>query len=541
MLNEYLDESTLQDSLKDFLESLNFILVQIYPDRTRSIFSDKKLMGALHHSLNLDKYQQKSFRQMLMQVAPDTQIKNFAEKLNIKFNSHKEIQSLEFRNKLAEFTWGNNIETRSFVEVFEYPEYLIPSVTTFMSDVETLEPLEQPFKQLKDYQASVVYKALEHVKNPNSKFLIHMPTGAGKTRVAMEIISQFLNEKEGRQIVWLADRRELCEQAMETFIQVWRHLGKFPIKIYRVWGNHDIPQNITGTAFVVTMYQKIRGSKGSMQIKADLVVPDEAHNAVAVTYSSIINDLKDRRIKQTRIMGLTATPGRGSGIIRENKNLSDFFNSAIIGIESDGGIIETLQKKGILARCTREVLNTDQKYSLTKEQWKKLSQSLENEFPSGLLKEIANDQSRNVKIVIKLNELSKENYKRILVFCGSTEQSKLLTGLMMVMGNNAAYVDANSPTDYRKETVTKFHNGELQFLFNHNVFTAGFDVPKIDAVVIARPTTSVVLYGQMIGRGMRGPTMGGTAEFTLVDVVDDIITEYGGLDSVHEYFTEYWE
>ena len=60
-------------------------------------------------------------------------------------------------------------------------------------------------------------------------------------------------------------------------------------------------------------------------------------------------------------------------------------------------------------------------------------------------------------------------------------------------------------------------------------------------MVISRPTTSVVLYGQMIGRGMRGLEIGGTEEFQLIDVVDNIITEYGGLDNVYEFFSEYWE
>ena len=60
-------------------------------------------------------------------------------------------------------------------------------------------------------------------------------------------------------------------------------------------------------------------------------------------------------------------------------------------------------------------------------------------------------------------------------------------------------------------------------------------------MMIARPTASVVLYSQMIGRGMRGPVIGGTSEFLLIDVVDDIITDTSGLDDVYDYFLEYWE
>ena len=169
-----------------------------------------------------------------------------------------------------------------------------------------------------------------------------------------------------------------------------------------------------------------------------------------------------------------------------------------------------------------------------------MSKSFEHEYPDDFLERIANDQKRNLIITIRLLELAKE-CNHILVFSGSKKQSKLLVGLMIALNYSAAHVDANSPSDYRKDIVNKFRNGEIQFVFNYGVFTAGFDAPKIDAVVIARPTTSVVLYGQMIGRGMRGPEINGTEEFQLIDVVDNIITEYGGLDDVYEFFAEYWE
>lgn len=536
MLNENLPLADLQLSLESFLESFDFLLSQIDPEQYQSIYTDKQKLAKLHHALNLDKYSTRRFREQLLLVAPNSKIVEFAKKTRPN-DDIQGVQSEEFRVKLAGFKWGDNNATREFVHVFGYEDYLVPIGEEGTTQEQHLPPSDNPFKQLKDYQTRVVFKALESIESPNARFLIHMPTGAGKTRVAMEIISYFLNRKKGLQVVWLVDRKELGEQAMDAFMNVWSHLGKYSLNAYRIWGDAPVPEKLEGSAFAVAMYQKIRGS--ASRLKADLVVPDEAHIAVAPTYSATIDELRDRRLRQTRIMGLTATPGRGSGMIENNNKLSEFFHTTMIGIDDGGGTIESLQNKGILAKCEREVLSPNIDYRLTKEEWRQISMGYRPEFPEGMLERIANDNRRTLQILLKLRNLGK-SHERVLVFCGSVKQSKIMSSIMGTYGHPSAYVTGSSPDAYRKDTVGKFRDGNIQFLFNYNVFTAGFDVPKIDAVVIARPTTSVVLYGQMIGRGMRGHVMGGTTEFTLVDVVDNIITEHSELDAVHEYFAEYW-
>jgi len=404
--------------------------------------------------------------------------------------------------------------------------------------------LQDPYKPFKDFQADVFFETQRTIEYPNIKFLIQMPTGAGKTRVAMEIVSAFLNQKEGRQVVWMADRSELCDQAIEAFENAWSHVGKYDLKLYRLWGdNTQLPKKIEGTSFIVAMYQKIREplKRGELPLKADLIITDEAHNVLARTYYETIENLKDFHKKQTRVVGLTATPGRGSGDQIQNERLVSFFDNKIIRIPSRGeGAIAYLQSKKILARCKRKPLPTNINYTLTKDEWKSLSKSFIHEYPDGLLERIANDNKRNSLIILRLIELAKE-CNHILVFGASIKQSKLLCGLLIALGYSAVYVDGNTPHSYRKDVVEKFKDGKIQFIFNYGVFTAGFDSPNIDAVVIARPTTSVVLYGQMIGRGMRGLDIGGTEEFQLIDVVDNIITEVSGLDNVYEFFSEYWE
>ena len=80
---------------------------------------------------------------------------------------------------------------------------------------------------------------------------------------------------------------------------------------------------------------------------------------------------------------------------------------------------------------------------------------------------------------------------------------------------------------------------ELSILLNFGVLSTGFDAPGVDTVMITRPTSSVVLYSQMAGRGLRGPSAGGQAECTLVDVLDNL-TRFGAVEIVYDAFKGYW-
>jgi len=256
---------------------------------------------------------------------------------------------------------------------------------------------------------------------------------------------------------------------------------------------------------------------------------------LAPTYAAAIGWAKTL---STRVIGLSATPGRGTALGEENTALANFFNNQIVGIETDGqGVIEFLQGRGILARAEREVLMTNVTFHLDREEWQRLEEELE--YSRGFLKRVAENHERNRIIIEKLWDLSREDVQ-VLAFAASVEQSRLLCAMMLYRGIPAAHIDGNTTPETRRAVIAKFRRGEIRFLFNYEVLTTGFDAPGIDVVFIARPTKSLVLYSQMIGRGMRGPAVGGTPFFRLIDVVDNIIDYAGNLDDVYEYFADYW-
>ncbi len=82
-------------------------------------------------------------------------------------------------------------------------------------------------------------------------------------------------------------------------------------------------------------------------------------------------------------------------------------------------------------------------------------------------------------------------------------------------------VTGETPRAERVAAIERFRSGEVRFLCNVGVLTTGFDAPATDVVCVARPTTSIALYEQMIGRGLRGPLNGGTKSCRVIDVQDD--------------------
>lgn len=202
--------------------------------------------------------------------------------------------------------------------------------------------------------------------------------------------------------------------------------------------------------------------------------------------------------------------------------------------------IKYLVTKGYLARTFFEPLYYDFGTELTVQDVKKISNNID--IPVSILTKIAKDTQRNMLIVQKIIALSKEA-KRIIVFASTVEHSKLLSSVLCYKGINAKSVTGDTPQQDRNNIINEFkgNNEQPMVICNYAVLTTGFDAPKINIAVIARPTTSLVLYSQMVGRAIRGTKAGGNKEARIITVVDK---ELGGFGSVAEAFNNWndvWE
>ncbi|MGJ8670918.1 MAG: DEAD/DEAH box helicase [Oceanococcus sp.] len=408
-----------------------------------------------------------------------------------------------------------------------------------------------PQAPLHDFQFNVKARILGALYSPSSRVLMHMPTGAGKTRTACEVMVDVLRaEPPGPAIiVWLAHSEELCQQAVESIEQSWALKGDHKVSITRLWGGFDKPTEVPSRGFVVASFQSVYSmlTSTSMDLSllrviggaTKLIVVDEAHKATAPTYDIAITTLS-MASTPPKILGLTATPGRGEDE-DENLKLSKFFDNTKIGLCDNAGTplsdgIGYLQELGVLAKLQRERIETNLSIDLTNDEITKLSNLME--LPSSFLKRLGGQHERNLLIFNRLMELS-DARRQVILFACSVAQAELFSDLCVARNISARLITGSTDAFDRARWIDEYKRCDVQILINYGVLTTGFDAPNTDTVFITRPTASVVLYSQMIGRAIRGPKNGGNETAKIIDVVDNLI----GMPSenmAYNYFNDIW-
>jgi len=510
-----------------------------------NIYKSRNLANIFNAFSGADMLEKKNFRFSYFSSLDDDKLKLISKELNLDLNSKRE----NIINYCSSLKWEKNHQTIRICEICKIDPSLLPEKKEIIPQQVDNFIVTKSFKQLKSYQASVVYEALDQLKKSSVRFIIQMPTGSGKTRVATEIISQFINSsKKDLNILWLAHQKELCAQTFDCFIEVWSHLKNKDLTLRRLWDETDktiIPHNLENNNFFIGNFQKIHSELkknlsgyNNLKKKLDLIIIDEAHKTIAKTYKEVINFFAGTT---TKIIGLTATPGRSIKNQDSNKQLSEFFHDqkVIIKTNNKKGVISHLRDLRILSKASYEAIHTEQNITLTKKQIEYIQRL--DELPSDIIYKLSNSQVRNYEILKRIDNLIKENPNSKIIFFGlNIEHSKFICALLNVMGIIARHVDGSTSLNRRAGILDDFKNKNLQVLCNDRLISTGFDAPKTDTIIIAKPTFSIVLYSQIIGRGLRGPEIGGTEYCKIIDVKDNI-QGYSNFDAVYEYFDEYFE
>lgn len=376
----------------------------------------------------------------------------------------------------------------------------------------------------------------------DGRAMLHLPTGVGKTRTAMSIIASHLRNQSTGLVVWLATTRELLEQAASEFESTWSTVGDRPVDCLRYWSSYAPPIDRVSDGIVFASlaklhsYGKRRERLWNLGDRTTMVVFDEAHQAVAPTYQDIVETLVTRK-PRIPLLGLTATPGRTWGDPDVDLAVSALFygNKVMIDLGTPNPI-RTLTDNGYLARVDFSLLNVSPGLQLSMADLNHISRSLD--LPAPIAKQLGDDQQRNLRIVQRLLELL-DQHSRILVFAASVSNALILTSICRGIGLNADAITGQTDPRERESSIRRFRRPGKphRILINYQVLTAGFDAPAASAALIARPTKSLVLYSQMIGRVMRGPRAGGTSHCEVVTVVD---TALPGFRDVAEAFMN-WE
>ena len=406
--------------------------------------------------------------------------------------------------------------------------------------VEVAGPLSLP--PLHDYQRRIVENVREVIRSNGAlgerRGMISMPTGSGKTRVAVQSIVEAIREDgfEGG-ILWVADRGELCDQAVEAWRQVWASEGKeaTQLRISRMWAGQPSPLPVSHMHVIVatiqTLYAKLNAQPESYEFLADfkLLVFDEAHRSVARTFTSVMDELglsvgraRWKNPQEAFLIGLTATPYRGYDEAETqrlvNRYGSNRLDAGAFASDNPEEVIRELQGMSVLAQADHAIIEGGQ-FHLSDDE---LRQSGETPWlPRSVESRIARDSNRTRRIVQAFNDHIKPDWST-LIFATSVEHAQTIAALLNSMGIKSRAVSADTDPNSRRSIVEQFRMGEIRALVNHGIFREGFDAPRTRAIIVARPVYSPNLYFQMIGRGLRGKRNGGNDRCLILNVSDNI-------------------
>lgn len=375
-------------------------------------------------------------------------------------------------------------------------------------------------------------KIIDTGKNPFAGLLV-LPTGGGKTLTAVYWLLRNYTDNN-KKILWIAHRHELLEQAKRSFEQlaysdILKNRSSFNYRV--ISGLHDKPVNIKPNDDIII------SSKDSLNrgfdhlyenwIRNDnqevFLVIDEAHHATAKTYRKLIDNVK-KKVKEFRMMGLTATPFRTAE--KEKGYLKKVFPDDII-YKTD---LRTLINQGILSEPIFKDIKTDFDMSevLDEKELDNIKYFDIDSIGKSTAKTIAENKKRNHCIVDHYSK-NRDIYKKTLVFALNIDNAIALNSLFNSHGVKSDYVvssikdiatGVSVSNKLNKEKIENFRNGDTEVLVNVNILTEGTDLPEVQTIFLARPTISSILMTQMIGRGLRGKKAGGTDKAYIVNFID---------------------
>jgi superfamily II DNA or RNA helicase len=273
--------------------------------------------------------------------------------------------------------------------------------------------------------------------------------------------------------------------------------------------------------------------------KTSLIVVDEAHKVIAPTYELIIDGLSARQM-QMPLLGLTATPGRTWNEPEADEQLANFFHKKKITLKIPGfeSPVDYLVSNKYLA----EPMFRRLKYvsgNLTPHELKILADDLD--VPVSIMRKLAGDERRSVLIVREL-EAMLDRHNRIIVFATTVAHAEMLSAVLSARGHNTRCITGETAEAQRSEYITwyKTNADDKRIIINFGVLTTGFDAPMTSATLIARPTKSLVLYSQMVGRAIRGKAAGGNEKAEIVTVVDTELPGFGDLSLAFTNWEDVW-
>jgi superfamily II DNA or RNA helicase len=349
--------------------------------------------------------------------------------------------------------------------------------------------------ELRPYQQAAINNIKTAFVKGKNRIMVCSPTGSGKGVMLSHIINSAANK--GSTVLFLVHRREIVNQ-----ISAYMDHYEIPHGVIMAGDFHD-PRFLVNLASIQTIVRRMEQKTFE---PSDIIIVDEAHHATAATYLKVINAFQKKLL-----IGFSATPVRKSGM-----GLGNLFDELITV-----ATISDLVKDGFLVPTRYYAPFTPDL--------------------SGVKITAGDYNEKQLNMVMLQGQITKgivENWQKYgedrqtICFTATVAHSVAVCEAFQAAGIPAEHIDGKSELEERKKVLRRYRNGDVRVLCNCAVFTEGVDIPQIACVIMARPTKSISMYLQCIGRGMR--ICDGKKDMILLDHAG-VYWEHGPVEEITEW------
>lgn len=351
--------------------------------------------------------------------------------------------------------------------------------------------MNAPFK-LRPYQREAVGATLKHFRKSDESAVIVLPTGAGKSLVIAE-----LARLARRKILVLTHVKELVEQNHAKYQSYGLTGGVFSAGLKRKENRHQV---------TFASVQSVSANLDQFRDEYSLIIIDECHRVSgddSSQYQTII-ELLQQQNDSLKVLGLTATPYRLAmdwiyryhyrGFVRGRSEDSEEQNKPFVHCIYELPLSYMINR-GYLTKP--ELVNA----AVAQYDFSALSQNRFGEYAEKDVNELLGKHQRVTRAIIEqVMELAVQR-KAVMIFAATVDHAKEITGYLPE--HQTALITGATELNERDSLIQRFKQRQLKYLVNVSVLTTGFDAPHVDFIAILRPTQSVSLYQQIVGRGLR--------------------------------------
>lgn len=349
------------------------------------------------------------------------------------------------------------------------------------------------------FQAEILEKlTTEREVHGRFRNLLVAATGTGKTVISAFDFQRYYLKNPGAKLLFVAHRKEILQQAMGTFRGVLKNNN-----FGELWVDGEEPNQYKQLfASVQTLNNRLESLELS-EGYFDFIIVDEVHHMPANSYRSFIH-----KFNPQILLGLTATPERMDG----KDVLFDFCNH----IAAEIRLPEALNQKLLSPFNYFGISDTVDISQVSWSRGRYVPSELSNVYTSNDQR-VGNIMKSLDKYVTEIQEV------RALGFCVSQDHAQFMAEKFHLAGLKADYL-VSGRNDNRKHIRNRLRKKEINYLFVVDIFNEGVDIPEIDTVLFLRPTESLTVFLQQLGRGLR--LAEGKDCLTVLDFVGNARSEY---------------